>query len=71
VLENSWNHTFMTDMARAVGHDAVSLLCSDRVDEPYEARFLRDGAVDREIIRNRDMVVDVKELRAALASLPG
>lgn len=70
VLENSWNHTFMTDMARAVGHDAVSLLCADRIDEAYEAPFVQGGALDPDIIRNRDMVVDVEKLGAALAALP-
>jgi len=70
VLENSWNDTFVTDMAPAVGHDATSLLCSDCVDAPYEAGFIRDDALDPEIIRNRDMVVDVEELRAVLGTLP-
>jgi hypothetical protein len=69
VLENAWNHTFMIDMARAVGHRADSLLCSDRIDEPYEAEFVRDGVLDPDIIRNRDMVVDVEALRSALKTL--
>jgi hypothetical protein len=56
-------------MAQAIGHAAESMLCNDNVDHAFEAQYVKDDIVDPEVVRNRDMVVDVGMLRKSLHSL--
>jgi len=63
VLENEWAHTFMADMLENAGHSVRTLVCRDAINRRYEAAFIRNGELDSEIRRSRDMVVNIKSIR--------
>lgn len=70
IFENSWNHTFMLDMAKASGCSAVTLLCEDVVDPEFELKYTQNGILDQEVRRCRDMTVSTERLCELIEAFP-